>query len=102
MYKVNIEKAVADYIKRLPKSEQLKSIKVIKMLEALGHQLGLPYKKDITGDKFLKELRTATGTRIYYFYFDGKEYRCIWAGNKNTQSKDIKKAQKIIKDICKR
>ena len=79
-----------------PKADQSKGFKVIKMLELMGHQLGMPYKKDIKGDDHLKELRTPTGTRIYYFFFDGAAYHCVWAGNKKTQEKDIQKAKSII------
>lgn len=99
MYNVTISNAVKEYLISLPKSEQLKGLKSIKMFEIMGHKLSFPYKRDIKGDKHLKELRTPTGTRIYYFYFNGKEYRCIWAGSKKTQEKDIKKAKQILAKI---
>ncbi|WP_440617067.1 type II toxin-antitoxin system RelE/ParE family toxin [Cysteiniphilum sp. 6C5] len=98
-YKVELEVEVIKYLKALSKSELIKAYKVIDLLRMFGHALSLPYKKDIQGNKHLKELRTPTGTRIYYFYFDGKTYRCIWAGNKKTQTKDIEKAKRILKDL---
>lgn len=98
-YRVDIESEVVKYLKKLTRGEMLKAYKIIDLLRIFGHELGLPYKKDIRGDKHLKELRTPTGTRIYYFYFDGMSYRCIWAGNKKTQLKDIHKAKRIMKDL---
>ena len=53
MYDVTIAAAVKKYLMSLPKSEQLKGLKSIKMLEIMGHKLSFPYKKDIKGDKYL-------------------------------------------------
>ncbi|MDX8431158.1 MAG: type II toxin-antitoxin system RelE/ParE family toxin [Candidatus Algichlamydia australiensis] len=44
------------------------------------------------------ELRWKNGRRVYYAYIPEKDLLLLLGGNKNGQSKDIKKAKKILKE----
>lgn len=44
------------------------------------------------------ELRWKNGRRVYYAYIPKKKIILLLGGNKNGQSKDIKKAKKILCD----
>lgn len=47
----------------------------------------------------LIEFRWKNGIRIYCFQLDNTTIVCLIGGNKNGQSKDIKKAKKIRKEV---
>lgn len=76
--------------------EQLKAVvKEIKLLELSGNRLRLPHSKSLK--KGLFELRERRfGYRIYYTFQGDKIILLICAGDKSTQEKDIKKAQRIL------
>ena len=44
------------------------------------------------------ELRWKNGRRVYYAYIPEEKILLLLGGNKNGQSKDIKKAKKILND----
>ncbi|MBP9693736.1 MAG: type II toxin-antitoxin system RelE/ParE family toxin [Alphaproteobacteria bacterium] len=76
--------------------EQLKAVaKEVKFLELSGNRLRLPHSKSLK--KGLFELRERRfGYRIYYTFRGDKIILLICAGDKSTQEKDIKKAQRIL------
>jgi putative addiction module killer protein len=50
--------------------------------------------KDVDGDVW--ELKWRSGRRVYYAYIEESQVLLLLGGNKNGQSKDIKKAKKIL------
>jgi putative addiction module killer protein len=70
----------------------------LRLLEALGNQLGMPNVKNLGAGLFeLREM--GFGFRIY-FYFSKENQRIIITlvgGNKSSQSRDIKRARELMK-----
>ncbi|MCK4607933.1 MAG: type II toxin-antitoxin system RelE/ParE family toxin [Gammaproteobacteria bacterium] len=74
---------------------QLKSAaKEVRLLELCGSQLKLPHSKSL--GQWLFELRERRfGLRIYYCFELDKLIVLLNAGDKKTQSRDIKKAREL-------
>lgn len=76
--------------------KQYKSIaKEVRLLELCGNQLKLPHSKAL--GKGLFELRErAFELRLYYTFSKDRQILLLTAGDKNSQSKDIKKAYGLL------
>lgn len=74
-------------------TEQLKAVsKEIMLLGHSGNRLRLPHSKALEDGLFeLREMRF--GLRIYYTFHKGKIIILLCAGNKKTQTRDIKTAR---------
>lgn len=101
MYEVKYTEQVGKWLYSLPKDEYKSIIKVLELLKINGYLLGLPHARKISGSKIkLRELRCSIyGNRIYYIFKGDKIYICLRAGDKTSQKKDIKKSEKIAKQI---
>jgi len=77
--------------------QQLKSVaKELRLLELSGHQLKLPHSRSL--GKGLYELRERRfGLRLYYCFDLEQSILLLYAGDKSSQSMDIKKARTLMK-----
>ncbi|WP_440683243.1 type II toxin-antitoxin system RelE/ParE family toxin [Cysteiniphilum halobium] len=96
-YKVELEVEVVKYLKALSKSELIKAYKVIDLLRMFGHELSLPYKKDIQGNKHLKELRTPTGTESTIFILMAKLTVAYGLETKKHRQKILRRQNAFLK-----
>jgi len=79
-------------------TQQLKSVaKELRLLELLGNKLKLPHSKAL-GDKLFELRERKFGYRLYYTFEHGKILLLLYAGNKSSQKRDIKKAKEILKN----
>ena len=103
MYKVYLLDDVEDWLFKLPQAERKEMFTLLRMLEELGYELNKPYTKHLVGTKEkIKELRCRRfGNRSHYIHHNNKIYVGLLGGNKCTQDRDIKKADKIAKRIKK-
>ncbi|MCL5260193.1 MAG: type II toxin-antitoxin system RelE/ParE family toxin [Gammaproteobacteria bacterium] len=70
------------------------------LLELCGNSLRLPHSKSLGEGLFeLRERRF--GVRIYYAFFKNQTIILLHAGNKSSQSKDIKKAKVLLANLQK-
>ena len=101
MFKVIYTSEFSDWLKKIENKEFDSIIKLINQLKREGFMLTEPYSKKIKGSKCkLRELRCMRfNNRVYYFLEENKLYVCLLGGKKTTQTKDIKKAENIAKDI---
>jgi len=79
--------------------EQLKSVaKEMKLLERCGNELRLPHSRAL--GKGLFELRERRfGYRVYYTFFEQSVILLLNAGNKSSQTNDIKIARGRLNDL---
>lgn len=101
MFKVIYTEEFEFWLKELEEKEQDSILKLVTQLKLKGYMLLEPYSKKIEGSKNkLRELRcTRFNNRVYYFLHGERIYICLLGGNKKTQKKDIKQADKIAKEI---
>jgi putative addiction module killer protein len=72
--------------------------KTIKVLGECGNQLRMPHSRAL--EKGLFELRERRfGFRLYYCFRNGKVILLLCGGDKDSQTRDIKKAREIMKAI---
>jgi len=79
---------VAEFIENLPEKAQEKIIDYLDLLAEHGIQLGMPYVRDISGVRKLKELRIRYSSniyRIFFFAFTGRKFILLHAITKKTQ-----------------
>ncbi|MBM3237983.1 type II toxin-antitoxin system RelE/ParE family toxin [Candidatus Poribacteria bacterium] len=79
---------VAEFMENLPEKAQEKVIDYLDLLAEHGIQLGMPYVKDISGVRKLKELRIRYSSniyRIFFFAFTGQKFILLHAITKKTQ-----------------
>src|SRR3990167_6213536 len=78
---------------------QLKSIaKELRLVELCGNELKLPHSKSLGGGLFeLRERRF--GLRIYYCFDQEQVVLLLHAGDKGTQTKDIKMAKNLLAKV---
>ncbi|MCF6807796.1 type II toxin-antitoxin system RelE/ParE family toxin [Thiotrichales bacterium 19S9-12] len=89
------------WLLRLPDLEKKEIILLIKMLEKLGYELQFPHARQLKGTKEkIKELRCMRyGNRLYYVHHKKKIYVGLLGGDKGTQDRDIKKADKLARKL---
>jgi putative addiction module killer protein len=98
IYEVELLPKVIKWISKLPVSHQSSIDSLLLMLKKHGHNLRLPHVKQVS--EKVKELRDMEyGYRIYYTHRNTLVYIALIAGNKSTQSKDIKLAVKLAKKL---
>lgn len=87
---------VEDWLDKLT-SQQLKSVaKELRLLELSGNKLKLPHSKSL-GNKLFELRERNYGYRLYYTFDKGKIILLLYAGDKSTQKRDIKKAKEILR-----
>ncbi len=79
------------FLEETPKS-RFQILKRIQLIIETGH-FGTCKKVS----EMLWELKWKNGRRVYYSYIEELKLLLLLGGNKNGQSKDIKKAQKLFK-----
>jgi putative addiction module killer protein len=97
MYRVEETQEYIDWFDKQTIKEQGQVQARIARIRTDGH-FGIAKKLD----KSLAELKWRSGKRVYFTTTlddDGNIIILLLGGNKNTQSKDIKKAKSIIKDL---
>jgi putative addiction module killer protein len=78
-------------------THQLKSVaKELRLLELSGNKLKLPHSKAL-GDKLFELRERKFGYRLYYTFDHSKVVLLLYAGDKSSQKRDIKKAKEILK-----
>ena len=79
-------------------NQQLKFVaKELKLLELSGNKLKLPHSKSL-GDGLFELRERKFGYRLYYTFNKGKIVLLLYAGDKSSQKRDIKKAKEILKE----
>ena len=101
MYEIKLLEEAENWLFDLPLAERDEMLTLINMLEKLGYELAYPYSKHLTGTKEkIKELRCKKfGNRLYYFHLKNKIYIGLLGGDKDSQIRDIKLADKKAKAI---
>ena len=99
---------VAECIENLPERAQEKVIDYLDLLVEHGIQLGMPYVRDISGIRKLKELRIRYSPniyRIFFFAFTGRKFILLHAITKKTQKtskRDLQIAENRMNDYIQR
>lgn len=101
MYKLKLLEEAEEWLFDLPKDQRNEILVLIDMLKKLGYELNYPYSRQLKGTKQkVKELRCQKfGNRLYYVHHEDKIYVGLLGGNKGTQTRDIKKADKKARQI---
>lgn len=82
----------------LPKGQFNSVSKEIKLLEKIGNDLRLPHSKSL-GDGLFELRERRYGYRIYYGFRDKQLIILVAAGDKTSQSRDIKIARERLLDV---
>ena len=79
------DKPVEEFLDSLNKTQKGKAIRLIEILESLGHNMPFPYSSQIQGK--LRELRTQLGKekiRLLYYAASDRAYVILHGFNKRT------------------
>ncbi len=87
------------WFKKLNKQGKFEAIyEEIKLLSKCGNDLIMPHSKNL-GEKLYELRESYYGIRIYYTFRKGKIILLLNGGDKSSQTEDIKKARKLIKNL---
>ena len=106
--KENGNTPVEDFLESLPKKEEAKTLKLLKIIEAEGIHMGFPNTSAITGYRPIRELRIRFGNnlvRIFYFLHIKNTFILLHGFKKKTGKlpvREIEIAYKRMKDYLKR
>jgi len=96
VWKINYLNAVEDWLDSLTERQLKSVVKELKLLELCGNTLKLPHSHSPGGGLFeLRERRF--GLRLYYYFQEGQAILLLFAGDKTSQAKDIKKSRELLK-----
>ena len=90
--------AVHDYLLSLEKSTYSKVLKQIKLLEAYGYKLTMPYSKPISHNLFELRIRGQQEIRIFYCFYKNRIFllHAFIKKTKKTPQREINIAQNRI------
>lgn len=95
-WNINYIDLMESWLDRLTKL-QLKSVaKELKLLEECGNELRLPHSRSL-GDGLFELRERRFGLRVYYCFKPQRSILILFAGDKSSQIKDIKKARDLMR-----
>ena len=95
-YTKNDKCPVVEFLKTLPKKDQVKILRDLDLLQEYGFELGLPYLKKMQNAEELWEIRTKFGSnsyRVFFFsYIDGN-FILLHGFQKKTEKTPLREIQ---------
>ena len=91
---------VEEWFASLPPAYQKRLAKLFGYLENLGSELRMPHSKNLAPNLFeLRDTGKGPGYRVFYCFKERFVILLLISGDKDSQNRDIQKAQKIMEGL---